>query len=90
MMVLRVKGAILIGIVAATVLAIVVEAIFKIGSQTDATGQVVNPTGWGLNVPAWPSSVVEIPDFGLLGQFSLLGSFEQDRRRHRGRCWSSP
>jgi AGZA family xanthine/uracil permease-like MFS transporter len=77
MMILRVKGAILIGIVGATILAIVIEAIFKVGSQTDVTGQVVNPSGWGLNVPTWPSTVVEIPDFGLLGQFSLLGSFSK-------------
>ena len=77
MMLLRVKGAILIGIIGATILAIVIEAIFKVGSQTDATGKVVNPTGWGLNVPTLPSSVVEVPDFGLLGQFSLLGSFSK-------------
>ncbi|MEO7236513.1 MAG: NCS2 family permease, partial [Lapillicoccus sp.] len=75
MMLRRVRGAILYGIIGATVLAIVVQAVFHIGSQTDATGQVVNPTGWGLNVPALPSSVVAVPDFGLLGQFSLLGSF---------------
>jgi adenine/guanine/hypoxanthine permease len=77
MMLLRVKGAILIGIVGATILAIVIEAIFHVGSQTDATGKVVNPTGWGLNVPTLPTTVVEIPDFGLLGQFSLLGSFSK-------------
>ena len=77
MLILRVKGAILIGIVGATILAIIIEAIFKVGSQTDATGQVVNPSGWGLNVPTWPSTIVEIPDFGLLGQFSLLGSFSK-------------
>ena len=77
MLLLRVKGAILIGIIGATILAIVLEAIFKVGSQTDAGGQVVNPTGWGLNVPTLPSSIVAIPDFGLLGQFSLLGSFSK-------------
>jgi AGZA family xanthine/uracil permease-like MFS transporter len=77
MMLLRVKGAILIGIVGATILAIVIEAIFHVGSQTDATGKVVNPTGWGLNVPTLPSTVLELPDFGLLGQFSLLGSFSK-------------
>jgi AGZA family xanthine/uracil permease-like MFS transporter len=77
MLLLRVKGAILIGIIGATILAIVLEAIFKVGSQTDASGQVVNPTGWGLNVPTLPSSIVAIPDFGLLGQFSLLGSFSK-------------
>jgi AGZA family xanthine/uracil permease-like MFS transporter len=77
MLVLRVKGAILLGIVGATILAIIIEAIFHVGSQTDATGQVVNPTGWGLNVPTLPSSIVDVPDFGLLGQFSLLGSFSK-------------
>ena len=77
MLLLRVKGAILIGIVGATVLAIIIEAVFKVGSQTDATGKVVNPTGWGLNVPALPSNVVELPNFGLFGQFSLLGSFSK-------------
>ena len=75
MLVKKVKGAILIGIIGATVLAIVVEAIGKIGGQLDATGKVVNPTGWGLNVPKIPSQIVDIPNFGLLGHFSLLGSF---------------
>jgi adenine/guanine/hypoxanthine permease len=77
MLVLRVKGAILIGIIGATILAIIIEAVFHVGSQTDATGQVVNPTGWGLNVPTLPSTIVDVPDFGLLGQFSLLGSFSK-------------
>ena len=77
MMLRKVRGAILYGIVGATVLAVIVEAVFKVGSQTDATGKVVNPTGWGLNVPTLPTTVVEIPDFGLLGHFSLLGSFSK-------------
>lgn len=75
MTVLKVRGAILYGIVGATILAIVLEAVFHIGSQTDAAGKVVNPTGWGLNVPAIPSKIVDVPDFGLLGHFNLLGSF---------------
>jgi AGZA family xanthine/uracil permease-like MFS transporter len=75
MVIRRIKGAILYGIIGATVLAIIVQAVFKVGSQTDATGKVVNPTGWGLNVPALPSQVVDTPDFGLLGHFSLFGSF---------------
>jgi AGZA family xanthine/uracil permease-like MFS transporter len=74
--VLHVRGAILIGIVGATVLAIVIEAVAKIGPREfDETGAVVNPEAWGLGVPALPSSVLEVPDFGLLGQFNLLGSF---------------
>jgi AGZA family xanthine/uracil permease-like MFS transporter len=75
MLVKKVKGAILIGIIGATILAIVVEAIGKIGGQLDGTGKLVNPTGWGLNVPKLPSQIVDVPDFGLLGHFSLLGSF---------------
>ncbi len=75
MMVKKVKGAILYGILGATVLAIIVEAIGSIGSQTDASGKVVNPAGWGLNVPTLPDKILGVPDFGLLGHFSLLGSF---------------
>ena len=71
----HVKGAILYGIIGATVLAIIVQSVFKVGSQFDATGKLVNPTGWGLNVPALPNSILAAPDFGLLGQFNLLGSF---------------
>ena len=77
MLVKKVKGAILIGIIGATLLAIVVEAIGKIGGQLDNAGKLVNPTGWGLNVPKLPSTFVDVPDFGLLGHFSLLGSFSK-------------
>jgi len=73
----RVRGAILIGIVGATVLAVVLEAVLDIGSRTDETGTVVNPAAWSLNVPQLPDAVVAVPDFGLLGQFSLLGSFDR-------------
>ncbi len=75
MMVKRVKGAILYGIVGATVFAIILETIASIGGQTDKTGKVTNPSGWGLNVPKIPEHVADVPDFGLLGQFSLFGSF---------------
>jgi len=36
-----------------------------------------NPTGWGLNVPSWPSSVFDTPHLSTVGHFSLLGSFQQ-------------
>ncbi|MFZ4487506.1 MAG: NCS2 family permease [Candidatus Nanopelagicales bacterium] len=67
----KVKGAILIGILATTVLAIIIEAIAGVGAKT-----ADNPTGWGLNVPVVPETVIATPDLGLLGQFSLFGSFE--------------
>jgi AGZA family xanthine/uracil permease-like MFS transporter len=71
-----VKGAILFGIVGATLLAIVVEAIAQVGPQVEG-GRLVNPTGWSLNTPRWPDDIVDVPDFSLLGGFSLLGSFER-------------
>jgi AGZA family xanthine/uracil permease-like MFS transporter len=72
----KVKGAILIGIVVATALAIVIEAVAKIGPRTfGADGALVNPDAWALTVPALPTSVTNTPDLGILGQFSLLGSF---------------
>ncbi|NLG22351.1 MAG: NCS2 family permease [Actinomycetales bacterium] len=73
----KIQGAILYGIIGATVLAVILEAALDIGGQTDETGAVVNPTGWGLNIPALPDQIVNVPDFGLLGQFSLLGSIER-------------
>jgi len=72
MVVLRVRGAILIGILATTVLAVIIEAAADIGP-----GGPDNPRGWGLNVPRLPDTWVDTPDFGLLGQFSLLGSWDR-------------
>ncbi len=74
LMVKKVKGALLIGIVAATAVAIAVESAFKIGPSFIAPDNV-NPKGWGLNVPALPDQVVAVPSFDLLGQFNLFGSF---------------
>ncbi|HEX6149349.1 NCS2 family permease [Nocardioides sp.] len=71
---LKVRGAILISIVVTTVLAIIVEAVAEIGPTFTPDG--VNPTGWALNVPELPSDIVGKPDFQLLGEFSLLGSWE--------------
>jgi adenine/guanine/hypoxanthine permease len=70
-----VKGAILIGIVVATVLAVILEAVLDIGSQTDATGKVVNPEGWALNVPSFSGKHFGAPDFGVFGHVSLFGGF---------------
>jgi AGZA family xanthine/uracil permease-like MFS transporter len=77
LMVKKVKGALLIGITAATVLAIAIESAFKIGPNFNGATGAVNPKGWGLNVPAVPTDIVGKPDFGLFGQFNLLGSFDR-------------
>ncbi|NBM18098.1 NCS2 family permease [Streptomyces sp. GC420] len=62
----KVKGAILISIVVSTVLAVVINEI-----------ATIKPIAWGLTVPTVPDDVVAAPDFGLLGEFSLFGAFEQ-------------
>ena len=72
----KVKGAILIGILGTTVVALIVEAVANVGPRTGPDGSVANPVGWSLNVPAVPEQVIGSPDLGLLGQFNLLGSWE--------------
>ncbi|UMP05729.1 NCS2 family permease [Amycolatopsis sp. EV170708-02-1] len=62
----RVKGAILIGVLASTVLAIVVEAITKVGPSKG-----VNPQGWNLGYPALPDQVLGLPDLSLVGDISF-------------------
>jgi len=71
----KVRGAILIGIVVSTVLAVIIEAVGHIGPQTDATGKVVNPEGWSLNVPSFAGKHFGAPDLSLVGHFSLGGGF---------------
>ncbi|MFF2790526.1 NCS2 family permease [Streptomyces sp. NPDC058049] len=60
----KVPGAILISIVAMTVVAVVVQLVAK-----------VPDSGWGLTVPEWPGNPVAAPDFGLVGEVSLFGGF---------------
>jgi AGZA family xanthine/uracil permease-like MFS transporter len=72
----RVRGAILIGIAVTTVIAIIVEAVAEVGPTYGSDGSV-NPKGWNLGVPSWPDDVAAWPDFDLLGEFSLFGSFER-------------
>ena len=68
----KVKGAILISIVATTIIAVIVESIGHFGQ-----GGAKNPTGWGLTVPKLPDSIFDTPNFGTLGEFNLFGSFSQ-------------
>ena len=72
----KTKGAILIGLVATTVLAIIIENVAHVGPKVGADGALANIVGWGLNVPKLPDSVIATPDLGLLGQFNLFGSFQ--------------
>ena len=63
---LKVKGGMLIGLVGGTVVAVVVEAIWKIGPMFGADG-AFNPGGWGLTVPALSGSPFALPDLSLIG-----------------------
>ncbi|QDB78235.1 NCS2 family permease [Georgenia sp. 311] len=65
----KVRGAILIGVVVATILAGVIEAVADVGLRAD--GDV---GGWGLTVPAIEGSIFSLPEFLTLGQFSLVGA----------------
>jgi AGZA family xanthine/uracil permease-like MFS transporter len=62
----RVKGAILIGVLASTVLAIVIEAIVDAGPSLGT-----NPKGWNLGYPALPDQVVDTPDLSLVGNVNF-------------------
>ncbi|MCW3814540.1 NCS2 family permease [Micromonospora sp. DR5-3] len=71
----RVRGAILIGILFSTVLAIIVEAVGHIGPNL-VNGRP-NPKGWALNVPTLPAKIVDVPNLSLLGRFDVLDSWSR-------------
>ncbi|MGH4018020.1 MAG: solute carrier family 23 protein, partial [Pseudonocardiaceae bacterium] len=62
----RMRGAILLGVLATAVLAIVVEALVQVGPS-----QGTNPRGWNLGYPAVPDRIFGIPDLSLVGEFSF-------------------
>ncbi|MFD2417393.1 NCS2 family permease [Amycolatopsis pigmentata] len=62
----RVRGAILIGVLGTTVLAIIVESIVHAGPSNGT-----NPKGWNLGYPALPAKVFGLPDLSLVGQVSF-------------------
>lgn len=69
LMALKVKGGMLIGLVTGTLLAVIAEAVLKLGPGTE------NPGGWGLSVPKLPEKIIGLPDLSLIGQFDLVGSW---------------
>ncbi len=65
-----VKGAVLISIVSATVLAVLVQALAHLDRISES-----NPTGWGQTVPELKGSPVAVPVFNTLGKVDMLGGF---------------
>jgi AGZA family xanthine/uracil permease-like MFS transporter len=82
LMVRKIKGAILIGIVVATIAAVVIQKLYKIAPGFTDNGPDKAPTivdgGWGLNVPNVPTDFVAVPKFDFTGQFDLFGAFTLD------------
>lgn len=60
----RVKGAILWSIIVSTVLAVIIEAVGKVG-------------GWGLTEPKLVGTPVNVPEFSTLGEFTITGPFQK-------------
>ncbi|HWU45125.1 MAG TPA: NCS2 family permease [Humibacter sp.] len=61
----KVKGGILIGLIAGTVVAVIAEAVLHLG------GQPKNPAGWSLSVPQITGNWFAVPDLGLIGHVSF-------------------
>ena len=78
---LRKRAAILIGLLSTTVLAVILETTQKIGgANTDPSlPGLENPTGWNLNVPAIPETLIgyvdptPLFDIDIFGAFSAIG-----------------
>ena len=72
LMIKKIKGSILIGIVSSTILAIFIEAQFKVGNSFLSPTES-NPRGWALNNPALPKdasgnlNLADTPRFDTLG-----------------------
>ncbi|QIX49301.1 MULTISPECIES: NCS2 family permease [Rhodococcus] len=66
----RVPGGLLIGIVVTTVVAAIVEAVAGVGPS-----QGTNPKGWNLSTPEVPDTVADVPDLSLVGNVDLFGAF---------------
>lgn len=66
----RVKGAILFGILLATVSAFIVQAVARLPLVSEEA-----PGGWQSTIPAMEGSPVQTPSFGTLFQIDFFGAF---------------
>lgn len=65
-----VKGAMLIGILVATVAAFITQMIAKLPPLTEET-----PEGWASSIPEFSGSVMQAPSFATLGAIDFFGAF---------------
>ncbi len=70
----RVRGAIIIGIVVSTVLAFITQAVAKLGGANAPVN--ADPKGWQLTTPSFAGrAVFTSPDVSAIGHFSIGGAF---------------
>lgn len=69
MVIRNIRGGLFIGIVATTIIALIVEALTGSGSSADS------PQGWSLAVPQIPESLGGVPDLSIVGDIDLVGGF---------------
>nr|WP_290186993.1 NCS2 family permease [Corynebacterium glaucum] len=69
MVIRNIPGGLFIGIIATTIIAMIVEAATGTGSSAD------DPHGWSLAVPRLPESFGGVPDLSLVGNVDLVGAF---------------
>jgi len=67
----KVRGAILIGIIASTIFAVILQSI----THTPSSGPK-SPSGWSLMVPNMPDKVFSVPDLSLFGKVDVIGAFQ--------------
>ncbi|WAC58171.1 NCS2 family permease [Gordonia sp. SL306] len=65
----KVPGGLLIGIVITTVVSIILESTLDLGSSAD------DPKGWSLSIPQIPDGFGGMPNLSLVGDVDLFGAF---------------
>ncbi|MBM7367487.1 NCS2 family permease [Gordonia hydrophobica] len=68
----KVPGGLLLGIVVMTIVSIIVESIMHLGKASDGNG------GWAMNIPKLPDGVGGLPDLSLVGKVDVFGAFTAD------------
>ena len=69
----KVRGGLFLGILATTILAMIIESTVKAGPSF-VDGEP-NPTGWSLAVPVLPEGFGGLPDLSLVGAVDIFGAF---------------
>jgi len=93
LMIKKIKGSILIGIVSSTVLALIVETQFKVGNSFISPTES-NSRGWGLNTPSLPKdatgalNLTDTPRFDTLGLGfdDIFGAFSNPKTGALAAC----